>query len=191
MRNLVFFILFLTYTIGIFFIENYYILGIVLIINIFLMLIFRIKVLNTIKSIIKLLPFILFTGVINLIFADFKFALHLSIRLILVCNVSYIYSKTVSYIEFAEVIEKIIYPFKIFGVNPKDIGLMITIALSFIPIMKDEIKETKNVLKVKGIYPSNFNLIKNYNLVFKPFFVSILQRINEIEMSLKAKGYQE
>jgi len=68
---------------------------------------------------------------------------------------------------------------------------MIMIALSFIPIMKDEISGIKNILKVKGIYPSNFNLIKNYSLVFKPFFVSILQRINEIEMSLKAKGYQE
>ena len=93
--------------------------------------------------------------------------------------------------EFAEVIEKMIYPLKIFGINPKDIGLIITIALSFIPIMKDEIKEIKNILKVKGIMPTNFNLIKNSSLIFKPFFVSILQRINDVEMSLKAKGYQE
>ena len=93
--------------------------------------------------------------------------------------------------EFAELIEKIVYPHKIFKINPKDVSLMVTIALSFIPIMKDEIRQIKNVLNAKGIYPSNTNLIKNASLIFKPFFISILQRTNEIEMSLKAKGYQE
>ena len=191
MKNLITFILFLMYTIGIFFINNYIFLAAILVFNIVITIIYKINILDEIKNILKLLPFILFTGIINLIFVDLNFAILLSMRLILVCNISYIYSKTISYIEFAEIIEKIVYPLKIFRVNPKDIGLMIMIALSFIPIMKDEIKEIKNVLKVKGKYPSNFNLIKNSNLVFKPFFISILQRVNEIEMTLKAKGYQE
>ena len=68
---------------------------------------------------------------------------------------------------------------------------MVTIALSFIPIMKAEFSQIKNVLKVKGIKPTKLNLLKNLNLIFRPFFVSVLQRLNEIEMSLKAKGYQE
>ncbi len=33
-------------------------------------------------------------------------------------------------------------------------------------------------------------ILKNMNIVFKPLFVSIMERINEIEYSLKAKGYQ-
>ena len=191
MKNLIKFILFLIYTIGIFFVKNYYVLVAVLGINLVITVVYKINLLNTTKSILKLFPFIIFTGIINLLFADLNFAILLSIKLILVCNISYIYSKTISYMGFAEVIEKMIYPLKIFGINPKDIGLIITIALSFIPIMKDEIKEIKNVLKVKGIRPTNFNLIKNSSLIFKPFFVSILQRINDVEMSLKAKGYQE
>ena len=36
-----------------------------------------------------------------------------------------------------------------------------------------------------------FNLLKNLGLIFKPFLISVMQRLNEIEMSLKAKGYQE
>lgn len=191
MKKLIIFLLFLIYTIGIFFIDKYILLIIVLVINLAITIISKINIKDEIKNIFKLLPFILFTGIINLIFVNFKFAILLSVRLILVCNISYIYSKTISYMEFSEIIEKIVYPFKIFKINPKDIGLMITISLSFIPIMKDEIKETKNVLNAKGIYPSNINLIKNASLIFKPFFISILQRINEVEMSLKAKGYQE
>ena len=191
MKNLIKFILFLIYTIGIFFIKSYITLGIILGVNIFIAIIYKVNLLDSLKNILKLLPFILFTGLINLLFTNLDFAILLSVRLVLVCNISYIYSKTITYLEFAEVIEKIIYPLIIFGINPKDIGLIITIALSFIPIMKDEISGIKNVLKVKGIRPTNINLIKNSSLVFKPFFISILQRINEVEISLKAKGYQE
>jgi len=142
------------------------------------------------KSIIKLSIFIAFTVIINIIFADLKFAILIGIRLILVCNLSYIFSKTISNTEIGDVIEKLVYPLKIFKINPKEIGLMVTIALSFIPIMKEEFSQIKNVLKVKGIKPTNLNLLKNLNLIFRPFFVSVLQRLNEIEMSLKAKGYQ-
>ena len=191
MKNLIKFILFLIYTIGIFFIESYITLGIILGINIFITIIYKINILSTIKNILKLLPFIIFTVIINILFADINFASLIGVRLILVCNISYVFSKIISYTEFGEIIEKTVYPFKIFGINPKDIGLMITISLSFIPIMREEINEIKNVLKIKGIRPTSFNLIKNSNLIFKPFFVSILQRINDVEMALKAKGYQE
>jgi len=191
MKNLIKFILFLIYTVGIFFVSNYIVLGCVMVFNILLMILLRINVISTIKNILKLLPFILFTAIINVIFSDLKFALLIGVRLILVCNISYIYSRTISYMEFSEVIEKVVSPLKIFGINPKDVGLVISIALSFMPIMKDEINEMRNVLKVKGIKPTKFNLIKNLSLIFKPFFVSVLQRLNDVEMALKAKGYQE
>ena len=179
------------YTIGVFFVEDYISFGLIAIFNIILMLILKINLKNAMNNLIKLLPFILFTVVINMIFADLEFSILIGVRLILVCNLSYIFSKTISYIEFAEVIEKIVYPLKIFSINPKEIGLVVTIALSFVPIMKNEFSQIRNVLKVKGIKPTNFNLLKNLGLVFKPFFISVLQRLNEIEMSLKAKGYQE
>lgn len=191
MKNLIKFTLFLVYTIGIFFVKNYIELGIIAIFNIILMIISKINLKNAINNLIKLLPFVLLTVVINMLFADLENSVLIGIRLIMVCNLSYIFSKTISYMEFAEVIEKIAYLLKIFSINPKEIGLVVSIALSFVPIMKNEISQIKNVLKVKGIKPTNFNLLKNSKLIFKPFFISIMQRLNEIEMSLKAKGYQE
>lgn len=191
MKNLIKFILFLIYTIGIFFISNYIVLGIIAIFNIILMLLIKINIKNAGNNILKLLPFILFTIIVNILFADLEFGLLIGVRLTLVCNLSYIFSKTITYSEFGEIVEKLVYPFKIFGINPKEIGLVTTIAISFVPIMKSEILQLKNVLKIKGIKPTNFNLIKNSNLIFKPFFVSVLQRLNEVEMSLKAKGWQE
>lgn len=191
MKNLIKFILFLIYTVGIFFIENYIVLASIAIFNLLLMIIVKININNAINNLVKLLPFILFTVVVNILFADLEFAILIGVRLILVCNLSYIFSKTITYTEFGEIIEKLMCPFKIFGVNPKEIGLVITIALSFMPIMKSEFEQIRNVLKVKGIRPTNFNILKNLSLIFKPFFISVLQRLNEVEMSLKAKGWQE
>ena len=190
LKNVVKFILFLIYTISIFFIKNYILLTLILFINISLMIISKININKAIKNLIKLMPFILFTVVINIIFVDLEFAILIGVRLILVCNISYVFSKTISYTEFGEVIEKLLFPLKIFKVNPKEIGIIITIALSFMPILKDELLQIKNSLKAKGMNMTNINLIKNANLIFKPFFVSVLQRINEVEMSLRAKGYE-
>lgn len=189
MKNIIKFVLFLIYVIGIFFIKNYIILVVIAIFNISIMLISKINLKKTIINLIKLLPFILFTALINLIFASLEDAILITVRLILVCNISYIFSKTITYLEFAEIIEKIFSPLKIFKINSKDISLIVTIALSFMPIVKNELFQMKNVLKVKGINPTKINLIKNMNLVFKPFFISVLQRVNEIETSLKEKAY--
>jgi len=191
MKNLIKFILFLIYSVGIFFIEDYIILALIFIFNISLMIIAKINLKNAFNNTIKLMPFILFTIAINTIFADLRFSILIGIRLILIRNLTYIFSKTISYMEFAKVIEKMVYPLKLFGINPEEIGLIVIIALSFIPIIKNEFDQIRNVLKVKGIKPTTFNLLKNLGIIFKPFLISIMQRLNEIEMSLKAKGYQE
>ena len=166
-------------------------LGLIAIFNIILIVALKINISNSIKNLVKLLPFILFTVVINALLAELEFAILMGVRLVLVCNLTYIFSKTILNTEIGDVIEKLVYPLKIFKINPKEIGLMVTIALSFIPIIKSEFSQIKNVLKVKGIKPTKLNLLKNLNLIFRPFLVSVLQRLNEIEMSLKAKGYQE
>ena len=193
--NIIKFILFIAYIIGIFFINNYYILASAVLFNILLMFVLKfilkkIEIKKTLINLLKLLPFILFTSLINILVVDLESAILITVRLIIVCNISYIFSKTITYLEFANVIEKIFYPLKVFKIDPKDIGLIVTIALSFMPIMKDELFQMKNNLKVKGIRLTKINLVKNMGLIFKPFFVSVLQRINEIEMSLQAKGYQ-
>jgi len=190
MKNLIKFILFLMYTIGVFVVEDYISFGLIVLFNIVLMLTSKINLKNAIQNIIKLLPFILFTVAINVIFAELDFAI-IGIRLILIRNLTYIFSKTISYMEFAEVTKKIVYPLKIFGINPEEIGLIVIIALSFIPIIKNEFDQIRNVLKVKGIKPTTFNLLKNLGLVFKPFLILVMKRLNEIEITIKAKGYQE
>ncbi|MDO5556362.1 MAG: energy-coupling factor transporter transmembrane component T [Clostridia bacterium] len=190
MKNTIKFVLFLIYTISIFFIKNYIALIVVALINISLIILLKINIKKIINNLLNLLPFILFTVIINIIFGGLQFAIEIGVKLFLVCNITLIFSKILSYSQFAEVIENIMFPLKIFNINPKEIGLMIIIALSFMPIVKNDLQQIKLSLESKGIRMKKVNLLKNAKLIFKPFFVSIFQRTSEIEYSLKAKGYQ-
>ena len=190
MKNTVKFVLFLIYTIVIFLINDYKLLGIVALINIFFIILLKLNIKNMIISLAKLFIFIMFTIIVNIFLESINYAIMVGIKLILICNITYIFSKTISYMEFAKVIENIFYPLKIFGVNPKNIGLIICIALAFVPILKKELEEFKDVLKIKGFKVTLINILKNITLIGKPFFVSILRKVNDIENSLMIKGYE-
>lgn len=188
--NIIKFILFLTYVILIFFIKNNIALIGALVIDIILIAIYKINLKKILNNLIKISVFILITAIINAFVVDINYAILIGIKLILVCIMTYIFSQMLSYMEFATVIEDLVYPLKLIGINPKDLGLLITIAISFIPILREELERIKYVLIVKGFKLNAINVIENMNIIFKPLFVSIMERINEIEYSLKAKGYQ-
>ena len=142
------------------------------------------KLANSMKGFMLI---VLATSIINMLIIDFKFGLIIGIKLGLVCHATFIFSQKITYIGLAEAIEKLFYPIKWIGFKPKDVSLLVCIALSFIPILKDEIYQIKSSLKSKGY---KFSL-KNSKLLFKPFFISLLKRVNDIEDSLNSKAYQE
>ena len=55
-----------------------------------------------------------------------------------------------------------------------------------VPILHEELEQTKNSLKSKG-YKFKFN---NLNLYIKPIMISILKRTEELENTLIIKDYQ-
>ena len=188
--NIIKFIFFLTYVILIFFVKSNIALIAALAIDVTLIIAYKINLKNLINNITKIFIFVLITAIINAFVVNINYAITIGIKLILVCVMTHIFSKMLSYMEFATVIEDLAYPLKLLGVNPKDLGVLITIAISFIPILREELERIKYVLLVKGFKVNTINIVKNMNIVFKPLFVSIMERINEIEYSLKAKGYQ-
>lgn len=94
MINVIKFLLFISYSTIIFFLPNNKWILIIITINIFLMLIAKVHLKNAIKSIIKFLPFILFTFIINCLLDNVENSLWIGIKLIIVCNITFIYSKT-------------------------------------------------------------------------------------------------
>ncbi len=191
MKSTIKLLILLTYTIAVFFIKNYLTLLIIAILNIILMILFRVPKLKALKNIYYLSFFIIFTAVINFLVENINSALLISVRLILVCNFTYTFKTIFSPMELAKAIETLCFPFKIFGVNPKDISLIINIALTFIPILSNEFIQIKYALKSKGIAMSGINKVKSIKYMMKPLIYGILRRTNELEYTLRVKGYSE
>ena len=185
------FLIFLIYITMIFMIQNYYLLLGILFINILFTVLLKIKPLRVLRSLFNFSFIILIALIFNTIFVNIQTALVISAKLLLVAHATYVFSKIFAYNDLAYVIQTLAYPLKIFKIKPKDIGLFVTIGIAFIPILKNELEQIRYVLTVKGFNMRFTNLSKNLSLIFKPFFVSLFQRINEIEFSLKSKGYQE
>jgi energy-coupling factor transporter transmembrane protein EcfT len=189
MKDTIKFVLFIIYTALIFCINDYKIIAIIAIINVILMIIGKIKFTEAGKALIKLVPFIILIILINIILDSIQTAILIGIRLALVCNVTYTFTKNFTPRQLSMSIENLLTPLKVFHVNTRDIGIMISIAVAFIPILKDEAEKIKYSLQSKGFNTNGINMIKNINLLLVPLIVSIFKRVDHIENGLKSKGY--
>lgn len=191
MKTFIKFIAFLMYTICLFWVQDIRILVGITIFQIILMLVCHLSISEALKSIVNLLPFILFTVIINVLAMDLTDAILIGIRLILVCNITYIYGKTTTAMQIAKAITSMLLPLKLFGINTNNIGIMVSIAITFIPIIKQEIQNIKYSLKSKGFDMRLANTIKHINYIMVPLFYSLLKKVRELEEALKAKAYVE
>ena len=141
---------------------------------------------KAIINLTKYLPFILFTFIFNLILDNYINAIWMAVKLLLVCNTTYIYSRTITVSQLAKTIRTICKPLEIFKINTEEIELIVSISLSMIPVLKNEYIEVKEACKAKNI---TFN-IKNMKVILSKVLLSTIKRINEIDESLVEKGYE-
>lgn len=178
---------FILYATFIFFINHYTLLAIVLLLNIIAMILVKIKPIEAMENIIKVLPFILLTVVINSILANYQYAFLVAVKLVLVCHLTYIYAKTTTVKGIANTIKKLCIPLKLLKVNLEEIELLVCISLSILPILKQEYFQLKDACLAKGMKMQ----IENIKSVLTKLMVSTLKRVNEIEESIIEKGYGE
>jgi energy-coupling factor transport system permease protein len=173
------------YTIAIFFFE-WPLMLIFLGINGAAMFFCRVRPLAAAKYILSFLPFILFAAVFNFLLGFMRDAVYLSVRLILICNITQCYKKVVTTNDLCRVIEGLSKPLGVFNIDGKDVSLMVSISLAFIPVLRRDFDQIRLALKAKGMKLS----AKNFKYVVKPFFVGILSRTHEISQAIRSKGYQ-
>ena len=187
--NICFLIMFLITTFSVFYITNKYLyLGIIL----FLFTIFiykKIKLIDIIKFNINVtLSFILLITIINLFLMDFNDAINITIKLFLTCNLSYILSIVLPSFELINTINILIKPLEKLKINTQTISLILTISITFIPILINELEKIRFSLVSKGI---KYNSIKNIYYTLKTILPNILIKVNDIDNSLISKGINE
>ena len=160
------------FSILVFLINNLYILGSILLLEIFLILLFKISFKSIKYLIIIMLPMFL----INL-FSGLSLALLVVFRLLIMFFLVVILNHYISSIQIAYLFYDIF--------RSKNLFLIIAISISFIPIMQDELREIKKCLKVRGY---KFNL-KNGHLLFITFINNMFTKVSELEKIIISRGY--
>ena len=149
MKTVIKFIAFFIYTICLFWIKDINVLLGIFVFQMLFMLLCHVSVSGAIKTIWKLLPFILFTVAIDLLVMEVIDSILIGIRLIMVCHVTYIFGKTTTAMQLAKAIKMLLYPLTWFGVNTNNISIMVSLAITFIPIIRKEIENIRYSLKAK------------------------------------------
>ena len=106
----------------------------------------------------------------------------ISIKLIIVCNATFIYSRNITTLAFAKVIKDICAPLKLLKINTDEIELLVSISLSIIPILKRDLREMKYAIQAKNM-KMNLNNIK---IMLSKFCLNVLIRVDNLEKSLIA-----
>lgn len=153
---------------------------------------FIIKKIN-IKDILRFniytsLSFILLIFIINIFLMSFNESTNITIKLFLACNLSYILSIILPSFKLINTINILIKPLNLIKINTQTISLIITICITFIPILINEIEKIRLSLVAKGI---KYNSLKNLYYMIKVLLPNILKKVNEIEKSLISKGIND
>lgn len=189
MKNVIKLILFITYTILIFFINN---IGIFLSLSLITLIVYwhyHIPIKKILSYNLFFFVFvILITIIITLLLKSVQDTVNIFFNLFLIGNATYLFRYTMPTVQFIDAIEKLLFPLKLFKVNTRDIGIIINIAITFIPIFVEEITQIQNSLVQKGIKRNSIASIKYTFIVLIPL---LFKRTNEMEYSLKAKCYFE
>lgn len=186
MKNKIKFVIFIIYTILIFWIKDIKLIGCIFLLNFIIAIIFKINLKRMLYNLKILLPFIIFTMLINIIFDSLYSGIIIGIRLIICYNITYIFSKTLTVMEIAETIQDMCYPLKIFRINTKNIGIMVSISICMIPVLKNEISALIKAMRSKG----KMMKINSMIIIMRPMLISVLRKTSQIEKTLIAKAYE-
>lgn len=122
-----------------------------------------------------------------------KNALFMGFRLILLIIGSSVMTLTTTPNSLTDGLEKLMNPLKKIKVPVHEVSMMMSIALSFIPILCEE---TDKIIKAQTARCADFdsknliNKVKSYIPVLVPLFVSAFRRANDLAMAMEARCYQ-
>ncbi|MCM1505632.1 MAG: energy-coupling factor transporter transmembrane protein EcfT [Ruminococcus flavefaciens] len=169
----------------------------------------KIKLKMFAKSIKPLMPFLLITALLNILFVhsgtvyfNWKFlkitsdginvSVVMMIRIILLIAGSSLLTYTTSPITLTDAVERLLSPLKRFKFPVHELAMMMSIALRFIPTLIEETDKLISAQKARGaeIDTGSFmNRAKNMVSILIPLFVSAFRRADELATAMECRCY--
>ena len=169
----------------------------------------RIPLTLMIKRIKPIIPIMIFTGILNILFIDtgtvlfewwavkittggLKTSAFMIIRIIcLICGTSLL-TYTTSPIMLTDAIERVLSPLKKIKLPVHELAMMMTIALRFIPTLIEETDKIMSAQKARGADFETGSLINRAKAlvpVLIPLFVSAFRRAEELALAMECRCY--
>ncbi len=169
----------------------------------------RISLIYYLKGLIPILWIIIFTalihlittnqgklildiGLINIYSEGVQQAVLISLRLILIVLISSILTLTTSPLDLTFGLERLLSPLKYLKIPIREIALMMTISLRFIPILVEESEKVIRAQKARGAVLDRGSLRQRISALVAsivPMFINVFKRADDLSIALEARGY--
>ena len=199
----------LMYVIGIFFVKSYFGFMLTTVVLIAIILLAKLPMVSVLKSVKGVLLIVLFTAILNLflikdgevlvhwqIFTITKNGVHTTIkmvlRLVLLISGASLLSLTTTPVELADGVESLMSPLKLIKVPVRDIAMIMSIALRFIPTLFEETNKIISAQKARGASFDTGGLFARAKAllpVLIPLFVNSFRRADELAFAMDARCY--
>lgn len=114
-------------------------------------------------------------------------------RLCLLAVVAALLTYTTSPLQLTHGLEAMLSPLARLGFPVRELGMVLTIALRFVPTFFEEIETLSRAQKARGVDLSSgppWQRIRNTVPVFVPLFLSAIRRAEELAVAMEARGFR-
>ena len=193
------------------FLSNMYGIGLSLIFSVIIMILSKIPIKIYLKNLKVILPIILFTGIINMLYVKsgnvlfdkwiitittdgiYK-AVFMAVRIILLIIISSTLTYTTTPNDLTNAIERLFKPLKFVGLGTvvHMLTMMMTIALRFIPTLIEETQKIMNAQKARGTDIENGGLLSRVKAlvpILIPLIILSVRRAYDLAEAMECRCY--
>ncbi len=118
-------------------------------------------------------------------------AIIFSLRVIVFVGIAFFISLTIAPSDLAEVLVSWLKPFKRIGVPSNDIGLIVFIAMRFIPVLAEEFETIRKAQTARGVdFKGRLtDRAKKLTYLLIPVFQSAIRRADELAVAIESRGF--
>ncbi len=169
----------------------------------------QIPLVMILKSLKPVVPIIIFTAVLNMLFVDgealwqwwiikitregIHTAVFMAVRIICLIAGTSLLTYTTSPIALTDGIERLMNPLKRFHFPVHELAMMMTIALRFIPTLIEETDKIMSAQKARGADLETGGLMQRARALIPiliPLFVSSFRRADELALAMECRCYR-
>jgi energy-coupling factor transport system permease protein len=193
---------------GLFFVNNLYGYGIAFILLCVCVACSKVPISYVLRSLKPILMVIVFTSIINLVWTQgnvvwqmgfikitdsgISLAANMAARLVLIITGSSLLTLTTTTVALTDGIEMLLRKVPLLSKVSHEIGMMMSIALSFIPTLTEELDRIVKAQKSRGADFESGNIAARAKAmipILVPLFVSAIQRASELAMAMESRCY--